>query len=69
MRAMCHHPFVVYQLKWEENNLVEEDRKRKDKERKEEKIWEEEPVPVHLWFPNGKTSRGRGSLLLWLLFI
>ena len=29
MRAMCHHHLVAYQLKWEENNSVEENRKRK----------------------------------------
>ena len=68
MRAMCHHYFVAYQLKWEENNSVNEDRKRKEKEKREEKKRDEERVPVRLWFPNEKTLRGRGSLLLWLLF-
>ena len=36
MRAMCHHHLVAHQLKWEENNLVEEIEK-KEKERKERK--------------------------------
>ena len=44
MRAMCHHHLVAYQLKWEENNSVEENRKRKKrKERgrkeKERKVY------------------------------
>ena len=48
------------------------------KRRKEEKKMEE-PVPVSFWLPNGKilrtrrevahTSRGRGSLLLWLVLV
>ena len=29
MRAMCNHHLVTYQLKWEENNSMEENRKRK----------------------------------------
>ena len=34
MRAMCQYHLVAYQLKWEENNSVEENRKiKKRKER------------------------------------
>ena len=36
MRAMCHHHLVSDQLKWEENNSVEEIKK-KEKEMKERK--------------------------------
>ena len=48
------------------------------KEKKEKKR-EEEPVSVSFWLPNGKilrtrsevayASRGRGSLLLWLVLV
>ena len=49
MRTMCHHHLVAYQLKWEENNSVEENIKRK--KRKESGRREKE----------GKVCVGRGE--------
>ena len=82
--AMCqsvlrrNSPQIPNEFGGIEEKRGREERKGKKREKKKKKK-EEEPISVSFWLPNGKilrtrcevayASRGRGSLLLWLLFI